>query len=214
MRRSKTKHFAAPIVLVTIYGLLIGCSSSPPSRYYTLEEQLTTTIQVTAEPLAVRVGPIRMARYIDRPQIVTRIQSNELKVAEYDRWIEPLDQSFQRILTNNLADNLSSPLVYEFGAGASGDMLINYQVLASVMRFDVDQNNIATLDVQWTLTGRKVDHIYLAQRTVFTVEADSKSYSDRAAAMSTLIAEFAQDIAERIVQVNLAAANGAASISQ
>jgi|GEM_PF-243298 len=202
MRTPETKRLALLAILcLCISTLLSACGSSPPSRYYTLEEQIGTKTSIAEEPLAVRVGPIKIARYLNRPQFVTRMDRNELKVAEYNRWIEPLDQSFQRILTNNLGDDLGSPLVHEFGSVAIGDPLLNYRVVASLMRFDVDQNDTATLDVQWALTGKDQDNLYVAERSVYTGQAGSKSYSDQASAMSNLIAEFSRTIADNIVLI-------------
>jgi uncharacterized lipoprotein YmbA len=209
MHHSQPKRFA----IVTIAGLCISillsaCGSSPASRYYLLEEQVVPSTNPAAEPLVVRVGPIRMARYVQRPQIVTRLNDTEVSIAEYDRWAEPLEQGFQRVLTNNLADDLGSPRVHEFGSGYNGDPFLKYRVSASIMRFDVDENNTATLDVQWALAGKQDDEAYLVERSLFTLQAASTSYSDRAIAMSQLIAVFSQTIADNILQVDTDTATG------
>ena len=96
------------LALVTLGGLLLGLEActSTPSRFYVLSSlSASETIAATAatQGPVIGVGPITLPKYLDRPQIVTRAGSNQLALAEFDRWAEPLQDNVARVLAENLA---------------------------------------------------------------------------------------------------------------
>ena len=73
---------------------LAGCMSvADPTKYYVLSptspRDPTPTSSVSS--VAVGVGPVLIPGYLDRVQIVTRDANDEVAVAMYDRWAEPLE---------------------------------------------------------------------------------------------------------------------------
>lgn len=211
----KTFQTCGKLLALTIgLALVTACGSSPPTRYYQLEERVSQTDSLSSSTLSVRVGPVYIARYLQQPNIVTRQDDYQVSVAEFDRWVEPLEQSIGRILTTNLSDTLNSNWVHEFGVGNDAIELFDYQVLITITRFDVDANNIATLKTQWNLVTPRPSVTLLAKRTVLTRQVSSSSYSSQAAALSDLISELAKEIAGDILTQQEADAKAAASLQQ
>jgi uncharacterized lipoprotein YmbA len=52
------------------------------------------------------LGPISVLRYLDRPEVVTRLTDTEFSVSETDRWGKPLDTSVSRVLTQDRSSEL------------------------------------------------------------------------------------------------------------
>ena len=204
----KTFQTCGKLLALTIgLALVTACGSSPPTRYYQLEERLSQTDNSSSSTLSVRVGPLYIARYLQQPNIVTRQDDYQVEVAEFDRWVEPLEQSIGRILTTNLSDTLSSNWVHEFGVGNDAIERFDYQVLVTITRFDADANDTATLTAQWNLVTPQPSVTVLAKRTVLTQPVASSSYSSQAAALSDLISELAKEIADNILAQQEAAAS-------
>jgi len=204
----KTFQTCGKLLALTIgLALVTACGSSPPTRYYQLEERVSQTDNSSSSTLSVRVGPLYIARYLQQPNIVTRQDDYQVEVAEFDRWVEPLEQSIGRILTTNLSDTLSSNWVHEFGVGNDAIERFDYQVLVTITRFDVDANDTATLTAQWNLVTPQPSVTVLAKRTVLTQPVSSSSYSSQAAALSDLISELAKEIADNILAQQEAAAS-------
>jgi uncharacterized lipoprotein YmbA len=97
-----------------IAGLaLIGaCSSSPPTRFYTLSE---TAPEAGPAPQpgagSVLIYRVTIPGEIDRPQLVRQMDVNRLQISEEDRWAAPLDEMIRRVLSDDLARRLpSSPV--------------------------------------------------------------------------------------------------------
>jgi len=204
----KTFQTCGKLLALTIgLALVTACGSSPPTRYYQLEERVSQTDNSSSSTLSVRVGPLYIARYLQQPNIVTRQDDYQVEVAEFDRWVEPLEQSIGRILTTNLSDTLSSNWVHEFGVGNDAIERFDYQVLVTITRFDADANDTATLTAQWNLVTPQPSVTVLAKRTVLTQPVSSSSYSSQAAALSDLISELAKEIADNILAQQEAAAS-------
>ena len=100
MKRSVPVEVTCLILLTMIF--LSGCGgSSAPSKFYLLSSLAKSDAQ-TRNPespvrLAVGVGPVEVPAYLDRPQIVTRLSLNTLRLAEFDKWAEPLKDTVSRI---------------------------------------------------------------------------------------------------------------------
>ncbi len=85
-------------------ALLVGCvmPSSPTPEYFLLTSQ-----SAQAEPrlahLSIGVGPVRVAPFLERAQLVSHDGRGGLDVSDLQRWAEPLDKGIQRVMVQNLA---------------------------------------------------------------------------------------------------------------
>src|SRR5581483_8730221 len=121
-----------------------GCSSlleprPDPSRFYLLTPQPPAGEVSPASAggsLSVGLGPITMPAYLDRPQTVTRVGANELRISEVDRWAEPLAKNFARVLGQDLAARLDGARLHDYPWYNS--TAIDYQIEVAVHRFETD----------------------------------------------------------------------------
>lgn len=88
--------------------LAVACSSSPPTRFYTLSDTAPEGT-VTAEVGPVSVAGVNIPGELDRPEIVLRTSPNRLHVSGLDRWAAPLDQTIRRVLSDDIARRLRHP---------------------------------------------------------------------------------------------------------
>ncbi len=96
-------------VFVAFFTLAInGCmsiSDSPSPRLYmphsAAGRQDIQKFDFSSKDI-IGVGPVRIPEYLNRPQMVTRGKSNLLTFAQYDRWAEPLGESIERTIAENL----------------------------------------------------------------------------------------------------------------
>jgi hypothetical protein len=109
------RRFEVPrqIRVLAAFLAIAGCTNiggpTPPSRFYLLDP-LAPVSGATGGP-AIGVGPIKVAEYLDRPQIVTRKGDHAIDLAEFDRWGEPLSESISRVVAMNLGRLLGSERV-------------------------------------------------------------------------------------------------------
>ena len=138
-----------PGLLLGAVALLLGaCASSPPSSFYLLTP-MKSALAVPDSGLIVGVGPVRLADYLDRPQIVSREVPNRLRVSEVHRWGGSLQDNLLLVLAQNLSLLLGGEqvLVYPWDDPLQPD----YQVRMEVRRFDGGPDSEVELDARWSI---------------------------------------------------------------
>lgn len=177
-----------------------GCATSPPSQFFLMtplpEADAPRDVARQRGGPALGVGPVKMPAYLDRPEVVTRASQNALKVAEFNRWAEPLEDNFRRVLAMNLGvladtDRVS---VYPWPRSAP----LDYQVTVDVDRFDAGANNQVVLIARWHVLAGDEGRLVRSGRTVVTEPAATADYEALAGAMSNSVATLAREIAAAI----------------
>ena len=131
----RTTRAVSGLALLAALGLL-ACAplggETPPSRFYLLEPLEAPPARADGPQLGI--GPIRLAAYLDRPQIVSRRGDHTLELAEFDRWAEPLDESITRVLMEDLGALLETDRVQRHPLRDVGK--VDVQLELDVQRFD------------------------------------------------------------------------------
>ena len=115
--------------------MLAGCATSSPSRFYLLTPVDAVDQGPALEHLVLGVGPVRLAAYLERPQIVGRASANRLNVEEFERWGGTLEANVTRVVAENLSRSLGteSVVTYPWERALAPD----YQVAIDVREFEL-----------------------------------------------------------------------------
>lgn len=190
MLRIKTALFGISIMLLS------GCASTEPSRFYTLTPMPGSHAEVLSETVAqdisIGVGPINMPDYLDRQQIVTSSNQNEIKMSEFDRWAGSLNDSFARVLSENLSVMLSTDRVFLFPW--RGVITVDYHIGVEVIQFDGELGGNASLIARWGIFSDKEKKVVLVKKSSFTEPAGGKGYEALVAAQSRAIGLLSRDM--------------------
>jgi uncharacterized lipoprotein YmbA len=192
MPRSLTVRLAGAACCL---ALLAGCGKSAPTHFYSLSAAASPAAEPAGPCLSLGIGPVEFPAYLDRSQIVTRTGQNQMHLAEFEQWIEPPRDNFQRALTENLASLVcAKPLVsYPWPVGGHPDR----QVVLQVARFDGSLGQETVLRVSWSVLD--ADGKQLAWRTnEYREPAGAPDYAALAAAQSRLVEKFAKDVADSL----------------
>lgn len=192
----KTNHRVALVIIGLSLLAQGGCASSKPSRYYLLSALSPAQSAKEDRGVSVGIGPIELPKYLDRPQIVTRGSRNRLYLGEFDRWAEPLEQNFARVLAENLAALLSTDDVLQYPWKRS--VRVDYQVIVTVNRFDAAIGGDTVLHVRWTVCDGR-GHTIVPPRASRIVEpAASADYEAIVQAGSRALEQLSRQIATAI----------------
>jgi uncharacterized lipoprotein YmbA len=184
-----------------------GCSPLAPrpdySKIFVLaalpEAPGPVTVANSSHPLTIGLGPIDFPGYLKGPQVVTRTSANELDLSPTDRWGEPLDENFRRVLSEDLARMLGTQNIEDYPW--SRKTHINYQIVVSVQRFETNANGQAELIARWLIKdGATGKELYASQTT-----ASSPGGGDAtggAAGLSQNVATLSRDIVSQINQLS------------
>jgi len=190
------------VILMVSLLILEGCVTRPRAltKFYLLSPLAISEVEDSDKAgeifMTIGVGPVHLPEYLDRPEIVTRINPNELKLAELDIWAEPLQVNFTRVLVENISRLLSTEPVAVFPWGASPQ--IDFQIDIEVVRLDGDIAGKAFLIAQWSILDSANKSILFSKKSQYTESVSGTGYSALVAAQSRMIGALSHDIAEAI----------------
>ena len=99
---------------VFVVVMFSACSSSSPVSYFSLNPIDADFKQDPDDAVMLGLGPIRMPEYLNRSQIVSRGANAEIRVDEFNRWSEPLNEAMLRIVASNVDNLLQGVVVVVF----------------------------------------------------------------------------------------------------
>jgi len=201
------RHFhsnrLARLSLVIAGVILTACGTSPPSKFYQLSPMSRQTTPVSdvssSHNVVIALGPVHVADYLDRPQIVTRSGKNELNLSEFDRWAGSLEADISRVLVENIsgfspADSLS---VVRWTPYTESRAPASLRVQVTVDRFEGTLGHSVELAAQWTICGSD-GSVLLRKESQLTEKVAGSSYDALVAAMSGALGRLSLDIFEGI----------------
>jgi uncharacterized lipoprotein YmbA len=179
--------------LALALGPLAGCSS-PKAVFYTLNAEAALERTGPLMPVSIVVGPVTVPELVDRPQMVTRVSDNEVKLNEFARWGEPLKSNIPLALAGDLSQLLGTDRVGVFpqNMGASA-----WQVGVDVLRLDATPGASVTIEALWTVRLPK-QTASVKGHTVANEPVTGPGYDAIAAAYSRAFSTVSRDIAVAI----------------
>ncbi len=192
------------LVVCALASLLVAaCGSSPPVRYFSLSPSVTTVAQDDENAAILGFGPIRMPEYLNRSHLVTRGTGQELKVDEFNRWAEPLENAVHRIVSSDVDNAVDGLIVTALPWESAIRAKVDYRLLGEVNRFDADRSGRVTLDVQWGVSdATSRETVVRPRRSRYEARAGSPDDpASIASAMNEALAQFSADIAREMQAV-------------
>jgi uncharacterized lipoprotein YmbA len=196
--------------IVIFFGLAFlsvsGCVNfSPmpdPSRFFTLTplpqtEQLHARSTDKTNGLFVGIAPIRFPGYLDREQIVTRAAQNRLAILENDRWAEPLEENFTRVLAQNLGILLADARVIRYPWQSS--QRPTCQIEMEVLRFEPSTRQEVELLARWALIDLGNKTPFSSKESRIVRQTGTKSMEASVAGLSETLGDLSREIADTIL---------------
>ena len=172
-----------------------------PSRFFTLSalsqpERMSQNRRLHSPGISLGIGPVTLPGYLDRQEIVIRVAQNQINLAENDRWAEPLEENFSRVLSQNVAAILRADRINAYPWPI--DKKPVYQVEVEVLRFEANTAQEAQLSARWTVrnSGKKDSIRY--RETRLSRPAKARSTDASVAALSEVLADLSREIAAAI----------------
>ena len=142
------------------------------------------------------IGPIKFPGYLDREEIVVRSAQNRFDVAENDRWAEPLEENFARVLSQNLALLLNTDLITTYPWSPANRP--RYQVEIEVLRFEANSQRNAQLFARWALLDVGDKKVAILKESRSMRIAKEKTVAASVAALSEAVGDLSREIANAV----------------
>jgi uncharacterized lipoprotein YmbA len=187
-------------VVAFAMAVIAGCAASQPSRFYVLSA-LEPSGKENPRPcpdgrtVSLGVNPVDLPRYLDRPQIMTRVGDNELRLSELNVWAEPLKEGIRRVIAQNLSTLLCSEVVVY---PRTGPRQTDYRLSADVLRLERTPAGQAVLEVQWSVLDEKTKKVLASRISRYAEPVRPDDYNALASAYSRILLSFSREAADTI----------------
>jgi len=174
-----------------------GCARTLPAQFYVLSPLQGTVLEESVREktsvFSLGIGPVEIPEYLDRPQIVTRANEHEIRLAEFNKWAEPLHDNISRVLTENLTGLLYADafIVHPW----RGSRSIDYRLSLDVIRFDGSLSDTVSLVARWSIFGKGGKKLLLRKKSSYTEPVRSPDYEALVSAQSSALAALSREIA-------------------
>ena len=184
---------------IVIIIAVSGCARTPPTRFFILTAgaSISATAAGKLEGLRVGIGPVTIADYLDRPQLVSRKSANELNLSEFVQWAEPLDANIGRVLVENLSAQI--PSVKFIGLPLRRPPKLDYASAVRILRFDTGPDANASLEAEWNVM--RGDDLVSLHRQRFQ-SSGGETVDSFVVAQSALLADLSSAIARSLVEAS------------
>ena len=190
VRRAATADF--PMFKLTVTALfalfLAGCAGS--RSFYVLTADGPAP---AGGGMAIGVGPLVLAEYLDRPNLVLQDAPNRLSVAEDHRWAGDLASSIERVTATNLGRRLGTGNVRTYPWQRDDE--ISQQVTLDIRQLHGGEDGYAVIEAGWRVYSLPDRRLKASQTFVAREELKADGYQAMVAAQSRLLARLADDIA-------------------
>jgi uncharacterized lipoprotein YmbA len=179
------------ILIASLCCLIFACSHSPKKNYFYLTAQASTGADSKAEiTQLIGIGPVEIAEYLTRSQIIDTQTDNTLNMAENAYWAEPLDKSITRVIALNLTqlNNTRSFVTFPWRSDSKPHHSVRIRV-DSLSRTD----NKATINATWELVDNDAKITVVRRNFIRTVNTDSGA-KGLAQAYSQLLADLSNEL--------------------
>jgi uncharacterized lipoprotein YmbA len=192
------------VILLAFSYLTAGCTfiggTQQATNNYVLNslysEEIETQAVADLNDIGILVGPIRMALYLDRSDIVIRDSQNQIRLAEFSQWAGPLQENFSRVLAENLSVLLATHKVGIFPGTRA--MLFDYNVTVNITRFDGIPGQKADLRARWAILDKNRKKILFENHSALSQPTENDSMEALIAAESRTLSDLSREIAEAI----------------
>jgi len=197
------------VIFCTVILVLGACSpfgsgTRQPSKNYVLSSLYSADTQ--PQPVAdlsdvgILVGPIRMAMYLDRSDVVIRNSQNAVEIADFSSWAGPLPENFSRILAENLSLWLNTKKVAIFPGTKLA--FYDYAVSMNVTRFDGRPGDKSHLRARWVILDKNRKNMLFQEHSILSQPTENDSIEALVASQSRLVVYLSREIAEAITELH------------
>ncbi|MBK1826439.1 PqiC family protein [Haloferula rosea] len=178
--------------LAAIAAIAAHLSSCAPAKSYYL---LTPEGSAPAGGgMGIGVGPVALAAYLDRPNLVFQEGANRLALAESHRWAGDLEDNIASVIATNLGrrKNTGNVRTYPWG----DDSQLRYQVSIDIRQLHGTANGDAFVDAAWRVYSLPDRRMITSKSWSGTEPLRADGYDELAAAQSRLLAKLSTRIAD------------------
>ena len=195
MMRSPSTRRAAAALLPLLAAACSPLNPRPDPTVFLVLSSMETAAPAAAPALAgmnIGVGPVTLPAYLQRPQLVARVDQTQVRVNEYARWSAPLTALFSEAVAEHLMTTLRPRAVSAYPWPLNDRPMLSVRI--AVQQFETVLPDSAVLRARWELVDRNGNPVAPARVSEHRT-ASPLDPNEAPVALSRLVGMLASDIA-------------------
>lgn len=180
-------------LLIIICAVATGGCGNPYPEFYTLSPSGPIPKN---RGTGIGVGPVILAEYVDRQNLVVQTSPNKIEVAENHLWAGTLDDSIERVLSINIGRRLGTGNVRTYPW--LRDSEIDFQVTMDIHEFMAGADGYAHLEATWRVYSLPGRRLVASRNHTGSEPIPEENFEAMVAAQSKLLEGLSEDIAKGI----------------
>ncbi len=178
--------------------ILSGCgTTSDPTRFYSLQSNsFEPEIAQYSNNFEIAIASVRIPRLIDRPQIVSRLGSFEVKRSEFHQWAGSIQEEIERTISERLKKDLLTDKVHIYPNQIRPRPALELHI--NILRFDGELGNQTWLKLNWQLSDKNTRGSSVFGSTELSLPLADNSYSTYVAGLHTVLDKATIEIAAEL----------------
>lgn len=195
-----TPRYCRLLLIIATCAALAGCMGTTKKevlRYYLIEPD-NAVASSNKTDISIEIRELSIPQYLDRFQIVTRTDTNRLRLAEFHQWGENLRENLIHTTVRYLArelgpEHISSPLEH-------AQVDVDYQLDIYIEQFELTADGLITLEARWKIIETEnrslVDSHHFIYKSQQKLAADN--YDDIVQDMQLLFNQLCRELAQKL----------------
>ncbi len=183
--------------IFSIFSLLLLTACSRHLDYYKLHPTLLPKRQIqTINPKHILgISEVKIANYLQKESLTTRLSSNHLNVKDDTVWAGSLAKNIQQVLQIDLSSLLPSYTVLSYPWEEPFND--KKRLFLSIDRFDGDKNGTVVLMGHWSLIDQESDKLISGENFRY-IQKGTPNISGVVQTQSQLLERLSRRIAKRV----------------
>ncbi len=184
--------------IVALLLTIAACTILPPqkddTRYFVLNSEPAQVGPAANHRITVGLGPVTIPKYLDRPEVVTRLSDTEFKLSDTDRWGEPLGANVSRVLAADLSGQGANLEVVQMPWPRKSKF--DYRVSIDFQRLETNLDGQVQVRAAWSIRNGSDNDLMQTGSSSMSLPSAANDPKAAARAMSQGVAQVASDIAQ------------------
>lgn len=181
------------LALLMIGFLIVGCSSKTSTFYVLNPLPLKKFFSKPYRHLRIGIDEVNSPDYMDKPQLIIRTASNQLKLEEYHRWAGQITKNIGHVIETNLSTLLPGAVVEISPWDANFQPTHRLQV--EIRRFEVDVHGNSRLRAEFIIYAK--DKIRSKKQVSYHTKINQVTYHNMVTSMNHNLTRLSRDIAKQ-----------------
>ncbi|MBF0467784.1 MAG: membrane integrity-associated transporter subunit PqiC [Desulfamplus sp.] len=160
---------------------------------------MQTSKRAALKNINLGLGPVSIAKYLDRSQLVVRLSPHEIKLEDFHQWAGSPRDDIPAILLENMSTVLGIDTIYKYPWKSYAD--VDFQIIVDIQQLDGRPDESVRLAARWEILVDKGSKSVRSGKTELAEPVSGSGFDFFTAAQSRALGRLSIIIARAVIEL-------------